>query len=124
MLVRWSQAKHNSDEHAWQCISCLPVACLDVDVLQNWTPGLHESLCGMQGMPWDCCEPSQRALKHKLKSALDQIHAAGVLHRDLHEGNILVTPDHRVLVLDFAGAQMNPTQELVDLEMEFIGLTS
>ena len=78
----------------------------------------------MQGMPWDWCEPSQRALKHKLKSALDQIHAAGVLHRDLHEGNILVTPDHRVLVLDFAGAQMNPTQELVDLEMEFIGLTS
>lgn len=75
-------------------------------------------------MPWDWHAPSHRALDHKLKSALVQIHDAGVLHRDLHEGNILVTPDHRVLVLDFAAAQLDPRRELMDAELESLGLTS
>ena len=83
-----------------------------------------EMLCCTQGMPWDWRAPSHRALDHKLKSALVQIHAAGVLHRDLHEGNILVTPDHRIMVLDFAAAQLDPRQELVDAEMADLGLTS
>ena len=61
----------------------------------------------MQGVAWSA--PAHRALEGKLSLALLKIHAAGVLHGDLHEGNILVTPDHRVLILDFAGAQLHPT---------------
>lgn len=105
------------------CISSRPVLIL-MFCRNSRTPALQRGLCCTQGVPWDWHAPSHRALDHKLKSALVQIHDAGVLHRDLHEGNILMTPDHRVLVLDFAAAQLDPRRELMDAELESLGLTS
>ena len=72
----------------------------------------------MQGIAWDWDLPAHDA---KLRSALDQIHAACILHRDLHIGNILVTPESRVFVLDFAGAMLNPTAKQVKQEMKDLG---
>ena len=74
----------------------------------------------MQGRAWDSYAPSYKALSQKLESAVDEIHAAGVVHGDLYASNILVTPDSRVLVLDFAKAVANPTDELQKAEKECI----
>ena len=67
----------------------------------------------MQGTTWDWHLAAHRALDAEVLSALDKIHKLGVLHGDLHEGNILVTPDCKVVVLDFNGARLEaPATEL------------
>ena len=38
---------------------------------------------------------------------LRRIHDLGIWHGDLHAGNILVTPDDAVFVLDFASCQLS-----------------
>ncbi len=60
----------------------------------------------MQGVAWDWHEAAHRALDSEVLSALHRIHELGVLHGDLHAGNILVTPENKVFVLDFEGANL------------------
>ena len=72
----------------------------------------------MQGAAWHWCQASHRALDSKLESALAKIHAAGILHGDLHDGNILVTPDDQVFILDFAAAEQHATRKALRLEKE------
>lgn len=74
----------------------------------------------VQGSAWDSYAPSYKALVQMLESVMDEIHAAGVVHGNLHNGNILVTPDNHVLVLDFARAVLDPTDELVKAEKKCI----
>ena len=72
----------------------------------------------MQGISWNWSKPSHRPLDSKLKAALAQIHAAGILHNDLHEGNILVTPDDQVFILDFAGSRQHASRKWLREEEE------
>ena len=65
----------------------------------------------MQGKPFDWHSKTHRTLDAQLLAVLDSIHSFGICHRDLHEGNILVTSDDRIILLDFAGADLESTAE-------------
>ena len=77
----------------------------------------------LQGEPWDWNQRSHQALDRDLRKALGRIHEAGVLHGDLHKGNILVTyEDRRIFILDFEASEMEATPE--DMAEEMRNLTS
>lgn len=65
----------------------------------------------MQGEPFDWHSHIHRTLDGQLLAVLDSIHSCGICHRDLHQGNILVTSCKQIVVLDFAGANLESTAE-------------
>lgn len=65
----------------------------------------------MQGEQFDWHSRSHRALDSQFLAVLDSIHSFGICHHDLHQGNILVTADHQIVLLDFAGASLQSTAE-------------
>ena len=77
----------------------------------------------LQGTAWDFESPSREAFFPKLRSAMDLVHAAGIMHnpRVTHGSNILIAPDKHVFVLDFAEALLNPTDKALKEEMTRIG---
>ena len=65
----------------------------------------------MQGEPFDWHSHIHRTLDSELLEVLDKIHESGICHRDLHQGNILVTANNQIVLLDFAGANLNSAVE-------------
>lgn len=60
----------------------------------------------------ECCQGEQlppdrvAAIGAQLASALSHVHGAGVLHRDVKPGNVLLADDDRVLLADFGIARL------------------
>ena len=60
----------------------------------------------LQGEPFDWHSRTHRKLNNQLLAVLDSIHMFGICHRALHQGNSLVTSDQQIVLLDFAGADL------------------
>jgi serine/threonine protein kinase/tetratricopeptide (TPR) repeat protein len=53
--------------------------------------------------------------------ALEEIHARGIVHRDIKPENIVITPDHRVLVMDLGVARLLEEGHALTQTGEFVG---
>jgi Tol biopolymer transport system component len=75
----------------------------------------------MELVPGECLHgpvPLETALNYagQIASALDAAHEKGIIHRDLKPGNVMITPDGVVKVLDFSLAARDRTGGDVDPE--------
>ena len=74
-----------------------------------------------QGVPWNG-NPAHRKLDGKFWATMTRIHQIGVVHKDLHPGNIIVTDNSRITVLDFASSCLDAPASELDKEQEYLEL--
>ena len=71
----------------------------------------------VQGEHWDWGLREHRDLDKALLGALAAIHSRGLVHGDLHQGNILVTADRRTVIADIEGAELQAPAAIMETEM-------
>ena len=93
-----------------------PVLGSDAEAPQPWfaagyvpAPTLYEAVAAIGAMP----EPAVRALGAGLAEALQAIHGAGLVHRDLNPGNVLLAEDGPKII-DFGIARVTDATRLTD----------
>lgn len=86
--------------------------------IMEFVPGgeLHDIIVDNQGVG----EPLARDLLRQALSGMQFLHSIGICHRDLSFENIMVTPDHRIKIIDMGMAFLIPrnqaTQEFLLLQ--------
>jgi serine/threonine protein kinase len=70
------------------------------------------SLCGEQPIPRDYAD----RIMGDVETAIALLHDAGFVHRDLHDGNVLVKPDGHAVLIDFNWSTDDKRKRNVDLE--------
>jgi outer membrane protein assembly factor BamB len=95
-----------------------PVLDADADGPQPWfaaayvpAPTLYEGVAAIGAMP----EPAVRALGAGLAEALQAVHGAGLVHRDLNPGNVLLAEDGP-RIIDFGIAKVTDATRLTGTE--------
>jgi RIO-like serine/threonine protein kinase len=71
------------------------------------------------GQQWRDIEPTQKQTKYLL-AGVKKLHNAGIVHTDIHRRNIIIGDDGMPRIIDFDRAIVNATQEIIDLEDDFI----
>jgi hypothetical protein len=74
---------------------------------------------GRPGEPVRTAEAARIAMK--VASALEYLHARGIVHRDLKSSNVIVLGDGQVKLLDFGTARLLHTREALTDPGEFVG---
>lgn len=54
--------------------------------------------------------------------SLAKLHDQGVVHGDLHAGNMIVKDDGRVMLLDLAGSQMDKEGRAIEDERDYVAM--
>jgi len=68
-----------------------------------------------------CPEHLLFQISEQVLDALDEIHGQGVIHRDIKPENIVITPDHRVLLMDLGIARITEGGHTLTEAGEFVG---
>jgi serine/threonine-protein kinase len=98
-LAKFSQTPHPHIVRVWDIFMEGQVPCLVMDFIQGQT--LMEKVKAQGKLSEAECLKYIR----QIGSALEEVHQAGMVHRDAHPGNIMIQPNGNAILIDFGIAK-------------------